>query len=504
MTFSLEQFAGRRVLFLNWRDRANPAAGGAESYAEQIALRFVQAGATLTLFTANYHTAEPYAWSDGYLVIRKGSRFGVYLAAARHLKRYGSHYDAVVDFQNGIPFFAPVWVPSTMPVVCVVHHVHQRQFDMYFRWPLNHVGRLLEGRVSRQVYGNRPMIAVSPSTRTEMRRDLRFRGPVHIVPNGVERPSPSSAVRSPTPAIAVVTRLVPHKQLDRLVQAVPDLLRRWPELRVDIAGTGTADEALKAQVRRLGLEGAIRFHGRVSEQTKSELLARAWLTVAPSRAEGWGLTVLEANAVGTPAVAYDVPGLRDSVRHETTGWLVKPDEELAGALISALAEVSDPSRRRAIEKQAEAWAANFSWDSSAERLASVLLTEMRHRQTRGPERRRAIDLASVAWWPREVSEEVGPILRKTLRATDIITSDDDGIRVLLIGCDEVGAATALQRIPIPPATLRLASTTRVLSGNPGKDIQARTPGQTDTVPVHELRGHSRETITDVNTDMTKE
>ena len=474
MTFALEQFAGRRVLFLNWRDRTNPAAGGAESYAEEIAERFVKAGSLVTLFTSDYHAADPYDWADGYLIIRKGSRFGVYLAAARHLKRYADHYDAVVDFQNGIPFFAPLWVPATMPVLCVVHHVHRRQFDMYFRWPLNHIGRLLEGKVSRRVYGNRPMIAVSPSTRAEMRRELRFRGPVYIVPNGVERPLPSSVVRSPTPAIAVVTRLAPHKQLDHLVQAVPDLLRRWPELRVDIAGTGIAEDALRAQAHRLGLEGAMRFHGRVSEQAKSDLLARAWLTVAPSRAEGWGLTVMEANAVGTPAVAYDVPGLRDSVRHENTGWLVKPGEGLASALARALAELSDPSRRRALEEQGKAWAANFSWDSSAERLASVLLTEMRHRQMDSPERRRAIDLASVAFWAPEVGEEVGPMLRKGLRATDIIISDDDGIRVLLIGCDEVGAAKALQRIPIPPTMLRSANTARVLSGNLGKDFQART------------------------------
>lgn len=481
MTSALEQFAGLRVLFLNWRDRTHPSGGGAETYTEQIARRFVEAGTMLTLFTADYEAAEPYAWADGYLVVRRGGRFGVYLAAGRHLKRNADHYDAVVDFSNGIPFFAPLWAPATMPVVGVLHHVHQNQFDMYFRWPMNRIGQLLESSVSRRVYSNRPMIAVSPSTRAEMRRQLRFRGPVSVVPNGLEPTPPSSVVRSPTPAIAVVSRLVPHKQLDHLVQAAPDLLRRWPELRVDIGGTGPAEDALRAQARELGLDGAITFHGRVSEQTKSDLLARAWLTVAPSKAEGWGLTVMEANAVGTPAVAYDVPGYRDSVRHETTGWLVKPGDGLATALASALTELSNPSRRRAIEEQTKAWAANFSWDSSAERLASVLLTEMRHRQTAIPERRRTIDLASVAWWPREASEELGPMLRKALRATDIITSDDDGIRVLLTGCDEVGAAKALQRIPVPPATLRLANSTDLLSANLGKDHQARTSGQQHTV-----------------------
>jgi glycosyltransferase involved in cell wall biosynthesis len=464
MISALEQLSGRRILFLNWRDQLNPAAGGAESYTEQIARRFVRAGVSITLFTSTFEGAPPYDWSNEYLVIRKGSRFGVYLAAARHLKRYAAHYDAVVDFQNGIPFFAPAWGPAAMPVVCVVHHVHQRQFDMYFRWPMNLVGRLLEGRVSRRVYGDRPMVAVSPSTRAEMRRELRLRGPVHIVPNGVDAPLPSSLTRSPTPSIALVTRLVPHKQISHLIEAVPELLRRWPDLRVDIAGSGTEHQALEEQVRQLGLEKTVTLSGRVSEQVKSDLLAQAWLTVAPSVAEGWGLTVIEANAAGTPAVAYDVPGLRDSVRHGVTGWLVRPGQSLATALINALDELSDPQRQRLVADQARAWANSFSWDSSADRLANVLLTEMRHRELGCPGRRQAIDLATVASWPPEASPELVPLLRKELRVTDIISSDDEGTKALLIGCDEVGAARALQRVPIPPTTLRLATTARVLSG----------------------------------------
>jgi glycosyltransferase involved in cell wall biosynthesis len=462
---ALDQFAGRHVLFLNWRDQSNPAAGGAESYTEQIARRFVQSGALLTLFTCSYEGASPYDWSNGYLVIRQGSRFGVYLAAARHLRRHGRHYDAIVDFQNGIPFFAPAWVHKKTPVLCVVHHVHQRQFDMYFRWPMNHVGKLLEGRVSRKVYRKNPLIAVSPSTRAEMRRGLGFRNPVYIVPNGVDRPQASLMQRSADPSIALVTRLVPHKQLHHLVDIVPQLLRRWPALRVHIAGTGAARDSLLTQVRDLGLEDSVSLPGRVSEQAKSDLLSRAWLTVAPSLAEGWGLTVIEANAVGTPAVAYDVPGLRDSVRHKETGWLVQPDQSLATAVASALDELTDPSRRDQISAQARAWAGKFSWDSSAERLAGALLAEMRRKELGGPERRQTIDLATVATWPPDASGELTRLLRKALRVTDVISSDGSGVRALLIGCDEVGAAKALSRVPVPPNSLRLATMTSVLSGS---------------------------------------
>jgi glycosyltransferase involved in cell wall biosynthesis len=425
----------------------------------------VRAGAQLTLVTSSFRGAGPYDWSNGYLVIRGGGRFGVYLAAARHLRRYADHYDGVVDFQNGIPFFAPLWGPSRLPVVCVVHHVHQRQFDLYFRWPLNHVGRLLEGRVSRSVYRGRPMVAVSPSTRAEMRRELRFRGPVHIVPNGVDLPRCGSVRRSVTPMIALVTRLVPHKQLDHLIAALPELLESWPDLRVVIAGSGTEHDGLRAQVAGLGLSDTVTLPGRVSEKVKHDLLGEAWLTVAPSVAEGWGLTVMEANAIGTPAVAYDVPGLRDSVRHGVTGWLVPPGENLAGALGSALAELSDPGRRAQIEAEARDWAASFSWDSSAERLAGVLLAEMRQRELGSLERRRTVDLATVASWPRG-DARLAAVLRGGLRATDIVTSDPgDGVRVLLFGSDEIGAVQALARLSVPLPDLRIATRARVLAAH---------------------------------------
>jgi glycosyltransferase involved in cell wall biosynthesis len=464
---ALGQFAGRRILMLNWRDRSNPQAGGAEEYAEQIARRFADAGALLTLFTSQYEDALPYDWAREYLVVREGGRFGVYVAAARHLQRYGPRYDAIVDFQNGIPFFAPFWAPA-IAVVGVVHHVHQKQFDMYFHWPVNSVGRLLEGRVSRGVYRHVPLIAVSPSTRAEMRHQLGLRGPIHIVPNGVDMLPPGRPPRSSAPRIAVVTRLVPHKRLHLLVDAVPALLSRWPDLHVDIAGAGPAHAGLVSQVIWLGLEKNVSLPGRVSEQQKSDLLNQAWLTVAPSLAEGWGLTVVEANTLGTPAVAFDVPGLRDSVRDGRTGWLVPANHDLTPTLINALNELADPARRRTYADEAQRWARRFSWDASAERLARVLLGEVKWRRDGSPSRRRSVDISTVASWPAEAVAAMDGHLHRALRLTDALSTGENGIRALLNGCDEVGAARALRRIPVPTTSLHLATTTQVLCGT-GED-----------------------------------
>lgn len=460
----LEQFAGRRILFLNWRDLSNPAAGGAEAYTEKVAHRFARAGALVTLFTSAYPDAAPYDWTNEYLIIREGNPFGVYMAAARHLRKHGRRYDAVVDFQNGIPFFAPFWAPAGMPVVCVVHHVHQKQFDLHFRWPMNLIGRALESRATRRVYRDSVFVAVSPSTRAEMRHRLGLRRPIHIVPNGVDKLPVSRAVRSASPSIAVVTRIVPHKRLHLLVDAVPDLRRRWPNLRVDIAGTGPGYGDLAAHVRNLGLEGIVALRGRVPEQEKSDLLTRAWLTVCPSLAEGWGLTALEANTVGTPTVAYDVPGLRDSVRDGTTGWLVPPGRDLAAVIAEAFDELSTPARRQVVAVECQRWAAEFTWDDTAQRLAQVVQSEVMRKSLYGTSRRRTIDLATVAAWPPEQADEVESVLRKELRVTDMITRGEDRLRVLLTGCDELGATRALSRVAIPPHSLRLATTSEILRG----------------------------------------
>ena len=462
---ALAQLAGRRLLFLNWRDLANPAAGGAEAYTDQIASRFAAAGAEVTLFTSSFDEAAPYSQARPYLVVREGGRLGVYLAAGRHLRQFATRYDAVVDFENGLPFFAPFWAAGRVPVVCVVHHVHQRQFGMYFRWPVSRAGELLEGPVARRVYRSHPCVAVSASTRAEMRHQLGFEGPIHIVPNGMDPLPASDRRRAAGPAIAVANRLVPHKQLHLLVEAAPALLRRWPDLRIDIAGTGPARAGLQALVRRLGLEDSVFLPGRVPEQAKSDLLSQAWLTVAPSLAEGWGLTVIEAASLGTPAVAYDVPGLRDSVRDEETGWLVPPGRGLAVTLMNALEELSDPARQRQFAERCRRWAHRFSWDDSAERLARVLLSEIRLRAAGHPSRRRPIDLATVASWEPRDSADIPQVLARGLRVTDAIGKDSRGATTaLLTGCDVVGAARALLRLPVPPARLRLATNAEVLCG----------------------------------------
>ena len=458
----LNDLNGRHVVFCNWRDSTHPRSGGAETYCEEIARRFVAAGAEVTLLTARASGQDRSERRDGIRIIRRGNAVGVYLAAAAWLVRHRSSYDAVIDFQNGLPFFAPVFAGRRKPVVCVVHHVHQDQFDLYLPHGARAVARFLEGRASKVLYGSRPIAAVSPSTRSEIRRRLALRGPIHVVPNGATPATGGRGCRSHEPRIVCVSRLVSHKRLDRLVEAAAELRTTWPDLRIDVAGSGPEEATLRALIERHGLTDVVRLHGHVSESHKHDLLASAWLTVNPSTAEGWGLTVIEANSAGVPAVAVAVPGLSDSIIPGVTGWLAPTERQLVSTIDAALAEVTDPVRAERISKRCRGWAERFHWDDTANRMAAIVSAELeRQREKDAPVRRTPTDLTVVAEFGSASSELVATL--HELRRTDAIHVTGDVARVLLPGCDELQALRAFERIDLAEVpSLRLATSADLL------------------------------------------
>lgn len=459
---ALEQLTRAHVLFLNWRDPSHPQAGGGEVYCYEIARRFAEAGAHVSLVAARPPGAAPMGSEDGMQIHRVGGTYGVYLAAAWHLLRRRRSYDAVIDCQNGIPFFSPLFMPGWVADICVIHHVHQHQFDFRFRWPMNVLGRIMEKQISRVVYRRRPVVVVSPSTREGARRDLGFANPIYIVPNGSPGGPLGRVPRSETPLLAVVSRLMPQKRVDLLIRALPELARHIPDVRVDICGDGAELPRLRVLADELGVHHMVRFHGRVTEEFKQEVLARAWLGVVPSMAEGWGLTVIEANAVGTPALAYDVPGLRDSIQHGRTGWLLAPGKNLAQGMADALNELGVGAVREQMADQCRAWTDGFSWDHSAERLACVVLQEMRRAHRHRRTRRQSSDLSVIAEFQDTDGTGMEHAMHRDLRQTDSWVRQDDVFRLLLHGCDEVRALRVLRRLGVYEAATSLATRRDVL------------------------------------------
>jgi hypothetical protein len=375
-----------------------------------------------------------------------------------------------------------------VPVVQLVHHVHQDQFSTRFSPTGAAVGRLLEGRVAKKVYDGRRTVAVSASTRQELRRRLKLDGVIEVVPNGCAGRDTGADVsaRSDAPTIVVTSRLVPHKRIDLLLHAVSAAVPDVPDLRVEIIGDGPELTTLRRTAVELGLGRTVRFHGRLPDAERDALMDTAWLTTSTSEGEGWGCVVLEAAASGVPCLALRAAGIRDSVVDGATGWLVDGVDDLAAALPRVLRELADPVRAREVADACRRWSGCFSWDRSAELLAGVMVAEIENWGRSGLEdttrpvadrsvlhraatRRRArSDMTTLARFrhPDPATAVAG------LRLTDEAAVVGDEVTALLRGCDEVDALAVLERLRAVDPRVRLASRHELLGG---PDLIATAP-----------------------------
>jgi glycosyltransferase involved in cell wall biosynthesis len=365
-----------KILVLNWQDLENPQSGGAEIHLHQIFGRLAARGHEATLLCSGWPGAPARAEADGMRIHRAGGRNTFSLAAPSYYRQHlaSEPWDVVVEDLNKVPLFTPYWVKR--PLVLLVHHLFGATAFREASAPFAAATWLLE-RPIPLVYRGMPAQAVSESTADDLAaRGLR-RQDIRVIHNGVDLDffAPDlSVARFPEPTFLYVGRLKRYKRIDLAVEAVGILRDRGATVRLRIAGRGDEEPRLRAQVERLGLGGRVDFDGFVTEERKRELLRACWGTVLPSPKEGWGITNIEAAACGTPAVAADSPGLRESVIHGETGLLVPygDAQKLADALGSLAA---DPPRVAALGAAARTFAEGFSWDRAAE-LTEAHLAEV--------------------------------------------------------------------------------------------------------------------------------
>ena len=367
----------RSVLLLCWRDTGHPQGGGSETYLQRIGALLADAGVDVTLRTARYPGASKTDVVDGVRISRGGGRHTVYIRAglAMVASRLGLgplrrvRPDVVIDSQNGLPFLARLAFGRR--VVVLVHHCHREQWPVAGRM-LGRFGWWVESRLSPRLHRRNQYVTVSlPSV-----RDLADLGVdtsrVAVVRNGLDQ-APARTLtgqRCATPRIVVLSRLVPHKQIEDSLDAVAVLCKRIPDLHLDVVGGGWWQDRLIEHAQRLGITEAVTFHGHVDDHTKHAVVQRSWVHVLPSRKEGWGLAVVEAAQHGVPTVGYrSSGGLTDSIVDGVTGLLVDDHTELIERLEELLC---DRVLREELGAKAEARSREFSWSQSATAMRTVL------------------------------------------------------------------------------------------------------------------------------------
>ncbi len=364
-----ERRTGREVLLLSGRDLTNPEGGGSELYVETVAARLAAAGDTVTLLCAAHANAPRDEVQAGVRYLRRGNHLTVYLWAAvlLLLGRVG-RTGTVVEVHNGMPFLARLL--TRRPVVVLVHHVHREQWPVVFGPVGARVGWWLEGWLAPRVNRRCRYITVAEATKSELVGLGVDAARISVVHNGTSPALPTTATRAAVPTIAVLGRVVPHKRVELVLAAAAALRTEVPGLQVEVAGDGYWLPALRAQVTALGLEDVVHLHGRVSEQAKADLLARAWVHAVPSVKEGWGLSVVEAGTHGTPSVGFRAAGgVAESIVDGRTGLLVDDADDLRDTLRTVL---EDASLRSTLGEGARAHAARFTWTSTASGFSSVL------------------------------------------------------------------------------------------------------------------------------------
>ncbi len=368
-----------RIHLLAWRDLDDVEAGGSEVHAANVARLWSEAGIEVTMRTSYAQGHPPTDVRDGYHVIRKAGRYLVFPRAALS-EATGRHgpCDGLVEIWNGMPFLSPLW--ARQPRVVWLHHVHGDMWKMVLPPRLAAMGQILEHNVAPALYRRTRIVTLSESSKRQLVAELHFRPElVSVVPPGIDPQFSPGGERAPEPLVVAVGRLVPVKHFDRLLRTMAEVREHRPDATLTIVGEGYERRNLDQLVRALDAESWVTFAGRVTDDELVDLYRRAWVVASASSHEGWGMTLTEAAACGTPAVATRISGHLDAVAEGRGGLLAEDDRELRDQLVAVL---GDTDLRRRLSDGALAHAREFTWAATAAGTLEALAQEARRARHR--------------------------------------------------------------------------------------------------------------------------
>jgi glycosyltransferase involved in cell wall biosynthesis len=342
---------------LNWRDPQNPQAGGAERVTLGYLAALAERGHDVFWFANSFPGCSPNATIDRIGIVRGGGT-GTSILHARRWFKEQPRFDLVIDQHHGIPWYAPWWCNTNC--ISYIHEVLGPIWDAFYPFPVSSIGQSQE-RWTHWLYRDVVFWTACESTRDQLM--LNGVREVKIIRYGVHTEAIPSLEPKPLVVplrLAVVSRLAPNKRIDHAIRAVAAVKKRGIPASLKIVGSGETEELLRRIVQECGLEAAVSFTGPLAEKEKDELLRGSHLLLHTSQREGWGLNVIEANAMGTPAAVYPVAGLRESTLDNETGVVAR------GETPDLLADrIADLLRAPALYDQlrANAWerAKTFHW-----------------------------------------------------------------------------------------------------------------------------------------------
>ena len=364
-----------RVLWLQWRDIKHPWSGGAEVYMHEICRRLACRGIKVHAVASFFPRLKRFEKLDGYTIERVGTHDDYILHVPRILKRYARHADVIVEDTSKAPLMIPLLRPKKdKPVVAIVHHLNREIYFQEISLPKAVIAYTLE-TIMPWLYTHLPrtmLVAVSQSTKQELIKLGANPRKITIIPNAINNTktsNPELPPKDPDPTIIYFSRLKKYKRPHHILLAFKEVLRHVPNAKLIIAGKGT--DTLAKYAKKLGIEHAVKVYGEVDEETKRILLCRAWIHVQTSKKEGFGIVVLEAASCKTPTIAYNVLGLRDSIKHMETGILV-PSGHI-GALAEAITMlIQNRGFWRKLAENSFNYAKLYNWNKSAEKFVKVL------------------------------------------------------------------------------------------------------------------------------------
>jgi glycosyltransferase involved in cell wall biosynthesis len=357
----------RRVHVLAWRDLDDVEAGGSELHLHEVTRRWAAAGLEVCVRTSEVPGKPTTVVRDGVEVVRRAGRYQVFprSALAEMLGRHGRR-DALVEVWNGVPFLSPLWARG--PRMVIQHHDHADMWPLVLSPGLARLGSLLERRLAPPCYRSTPVVTLSTSSRAGLIDGLGHRPDgVHVVEPGIHPRFSPAGRRDAEPLVVSVGRLTASKRVDVLIRAFAEARDRVVGLRLEVIGDGPEEASLRTLADDLGVADAVAFRGRISDDDLVGAYRRARLVASASISEGWGMTLTEAAACGTPAVATAIDGHRDAVTDGRSGLLADDDDALSGLIVEAVG-----SRWDQLSAGALTGATRFDWDRTATEAFRIL------------------------------------------------------------------------------------------------------------------------------------